>query len=191
MSKLRSDIPVEEAVTRHVAGESLRSLATAYGVTVHTLSRHIRRAGGEIRSKHDATVHANLQRPRGHGSRGGKPKGEAQRSFKRRRKGEAVTAYDYIKALRGEKMAIVQQYRNERGCQECGEKHPAVLDLHHTQPKHSRLTKRSVSGNIRTGGYNWRDLSYDDLRIELSKCIVLCSNCHRILEAEEKARAAM
>lgn len=88
---------------------------------------------------------------------------------------------EYVHVLRVRKAAIVRQYKNDHGCQRCEETHPATLDLHHRDPddKHPRLKRKNSSGNRRTGGYFWRDLSYKDLELELAKCEVVCSNCHR------------
>lgn len=90
-------------------------------------------------------------------------------------------AVEYVYALRKRKAAIIKEFKESRGCQRCGEMHPATLDLHHVNPedKHPRLKRKNASGSRRTGGYFWRDLSYADLEAELNKCQVLCSNCHR------------
>lgn len=79
------------------------------------------------------------------------------------------------------RLEIVQSFRNERGCEECGEKHPAVLDLHHRDPtsKHPRL---------KVGSRAWRTMRVSDIEAELEKCDVLCSNCHRIRESERRQR---
>lgn len=173
MATLRSSVPVDEAAQRHLAGESLRSLAREYGVTVHTLSRHLTRAGHPVRDQAQAAVAANLKRPRGQGSRGGK------------------TGAQHVKELRCRKAAIIAKWKADRGCQRCGEMHPATLDLHHRDPaeKNPRLKRKNASTTRRTGGYFWRDLSFADLAEELAKCTVLCSNCHRIVEWETRGNA--
>src|SRR5215471_11707213 len=161
MAKLRRDLPVDDLAARHAAGESLRSLAAAYGTTVHTLSRHLDRAGYKVRSRSDANIAENLKRPRGLGSRGGQKTSDNR--------------YPYIKALRAKKAAMVSEYKNSRGCERCGETHPATLDLHHREERHPRL-RRKINGRPHVGGDRWRDLSFVDLEAELKKCIVLCSN---------------
>lgn len=187
MAILRSSVPVKEAARRHHDGESLRSLSVTYGVTVHTLSRHLRRAGHEVRSRSEANVIENKKRPQGFKSRGGeRDNAAAQSRHRKKRAGEATTAYDYVKALRGEKIAFVQRYRNERGCEECGEKHPAVLDLHHRDPSDKHSLLRMAAGRRPRGSL--RDLAWADLEAELAKCAVLCSNCHRIIEWEQRSR---
>jgi len=82
-----------------------------------------------------------------------------------------------MRDLRARKIAIVREYK-ARGCERCGEHHPATLDLHHHEERHPRL-RRVKAGRPAIGGFFWRDLSFKDLAIELEKCIVLCSNCHR------------
>ena len=75
------------------------------------------------------------------------------------------TQSDYMRTLRARKAAIIQKWKADRGCKECGEKHPATLDLHHRDPstKHPRLRRKNASTTRRTGGYFWRDLSFEDL----------------------------
>ena len=54
-------------------------------------------------------------------------------------------------------------------CTQCGEDHPAVLDFHHTDPTTKEFTVSKMMGK------------YSRRRIEkeITKCVVLCSNCHR------------
>lgn len=71
-----------------------------------------------------------------------------------------------------ERRAWLDQYKAERGCQECGEDDPKCLDLHHTDPTTKRLkhTHAMASG-----------LGMQSMKDEVEKCFVLCSNCHRKL----------
>lgn len=60
-----------------------------------------------------------------------------------------------------------------KGCQHCGFKaeHPCQLDIDHIVPK-------GKNGNDRQAiNTSW---SKDRLKKELTKCQVLCSNCHRL-----------
>lgn len=50
----------------------------------------------------------------------------------------------------------------------------AIFDFHHRDPE----TKEFSWGNKRTS--NW-----DNLKIELDKCDLLCSNCHRVVHDKE------
>lgn len=78
------------------------------------------------------------------------------------------------------KLDIIQAFRNERGCEECGERHPAVLDLHHREGETKNPRLAAPRG--------WTHLSYEDIKAEFLKCSVLCSNCHRIATAKARAR---
>lgn len=100
----------------------------------------------------------------------------------------AKTGAQAVADLRLRKRAIIEKWKADRGCKECGEMHPATLDLHHRDPatKNPRLKRKNASTTRRTGGYFWRDLSYEALAAELAKCDVLCSNCHRIIEWEKR-----
>lgn len=59
-------------------------------------------------------------------------------------------------------------------CQHCGvEGHPAIFDFHHIDPSEKDFAiARRKSKNIT-----------DEIKKELDKCILLCSNCHRIEHA--------
>ena len=55
-------------------------------------------------------------------------------------------------------------------CQDCGNTYPAcVYDFHHEDPKQKdfSIAKKSY-------------LSFDKVKDELDKCVLLCANCHRI-----------
>ena len=60
----------------------------------------------------------------------------------------------------------MRAYKVERGCQDCGENHPAVLELHHPDPSVKDMHPSDAS-------------SFKTFLEEAKKCIVLCANCHR------------
>jgi hypothetical protein len=68
-------------------------------------------------------------------------------------------------------------FKATKSCIKCGESHPATLDFHHTDPQ---KTDKKVY-ELAKDGHFW-------LRImrEIDKCVVLCSNCHRIHHYEER-----
>lgn len=72
----------------------------------------------------------------------------------------------------------VDNFKSEMGCKRCGEKHPAVLDCHHRDPK---IKYGKVSQLI-------NHKSYRRVFEEIAKCDVLCANCHRLEHWEEKSR---
>ena len=59
------------------------------------------------------------------------------------------------------------EWKSTLKCSVCGENHPSCLEFHHIDP-----TKKS---------YTIRDIKYSKIKldVELKKCIVLCTNCHR------------
>jgi len=162
-----------EIAERHAAGESLRSLAAAHGTSAQVLGRHLRRSGYTTRSRSEGTSLANATREWGPSRAQGQ-----------------VTAN---RKLRQRKREIVQTHRLGKGCEQCGIRHPAVLDLHHRDPadKHKALRKQQQRGGYRKGssGRGWAHMSFVDIEAELGKCIVLCSNCHRIQEYEARKEA--
>ena len=81
-------------------------------------------------------------------------------------------------ARRQAKLQYIQDYKLERGCQDpyClweGEFNPEMLDLDHVDPD-------TKSGYLRKNrGRAFYQLGWDNLIAEISKCQVLCANCHR------------
>lgn len=64
------------------------------------------------------------------------------------------------------------QYLAKKGCEECGERDPRVLEYDHKKPKEKH---RNV-GRLITDGFGWESPT---LKREVKKCRILCSNCHR------------
>jgi len=67
----------------------------------------------------------------------------------------------------------LQDYMNsqKKECSRCGyNKHPVCLDFHHINEK-EKLFRLSQFQLFRT---------MDKIKAEIKKCIVLCSNCHRL-----------
>lgn len=67
------------------------------------------------------------------------------------------------------------QYKSERGCYLCGEKHPARLDFHHLGEK-----TVNISSAVRQLGWSIQKVS-----VEIEKCVVVCCNCHRKIHWQE------
>jgi len=68
------------------------------------------------------------------------------------------------------------EFKSRLSCVHCGENHPATLDFHHVirHPSNRKIYELTRNG------------AYDAAIKEISeKCIVLCSNCHRIHHWEE------
>lgn len=77
--------------------------------------------------------------------------------------------------MRDEAREFVYQYLLDHPCQRCGEADPRVLEFHHIEGK-----DRAVSELV-AGGY-----PLAKILAEISKCQVLCSNCHRKLTMDER-----
>lgn len=75
-------------------------------------------------------------------------------------------------------LEVIEQTKQDRlknGCSICGLYHPAILDFHHLDPNNKDFTIAKS-----------RTKSKEKFLRELDKCIVLCSNCHRILHWRER-----
>jgi hypothetical protein len=90
-----------------------------------------------------------------------------------------LTASERQMSLQKRKAIMIRDYKVSIGCP-CGERHPAVLDLHHrdASAKHPLLKKK----NRQSGRRLLYQLGYDAIAAELEKCDVRCANCHRKLE---------
>lgn len=76
---------------------------------------------------------------------------------------------------------IIQEWFNQIKssftCKNCGMSHIATLDFHHKNPKEKEV-------NIHKAVHNgW---SKEKIENEMSKCDILCSNCHRIHHYNER-----
>ncbi len=65
-----------------------------------------------------------------------------------------------------------KEFKATLKCEQCGERHPACLEFHHTDPKQK---EQHISTAVQSG---W---GLNHIEDEIKKCIVLCSNCHRKL----------
>jgi hypothetical protein len=68
-------------------------------------------------------------------------------------------------------------YKATLACTNCGENHPATLDFHHVE-RHP--TNKKVHKLVQDGHW-WKRIME-----EIAKCVVLCSNCHRIHHHDER-----
>lgn len=75
-----------------------------------------------------------------------------------------------IGAIRRNKEYIYQD-KMARGCNRCTERRPSTLDYHHLD----RTTKEFTISRLRA-------VSFERLIKEIKKCVLLCSNCHRVEE---------
>ena len=70
---------------------------------------------------------------------------------------------------------FVYQYFLTHPCEKCGETDPRVLEFHHVGQKDMEITRMTSGG-----------LSLKRIQEEISKCQVLCANCHRKITVEER-----
>lgn len=75
--------------------------------------------------------------------------------------------------IEGRKSEIKEWFKlkkSELKCEICGESHIACIDFHHNDPS-------KKEGNVASYAvYGW---SKERISDEISKCSILCSNCHR------------
>jgi hypothetical protein len=74
-----------------------------------------------------------------------------------------------VKIRRHARVDWFNEYKTKLKCHVCGESRPLCLDFHHV----NRAEKDTCIGNMLLN-------SRSKILKEMSKCIVLCSNCHRV-----------
>lgn len=107
------------------------------------------------------------------------------RSGKGRQSGQRQTHCQrcfYVKYIRpniDRKTAVLQQYKVDQGCADCGyNTHPAALHFDHLPG-----VKKLFNVMERIGSY-----SMERLWAEIAKCEVVCANCHAVRTAERRIR---
>lgn len=73
-------------------------------------------------------------------------------------------------------LLTIREYKAVRGCADCGEKDPIVLDFDHSD----RALKSFNMGECTRRGF-----SLNTLLKEAEKCEVVCANCHRKRTAKQ------
>lgn len=94
-----------------------------------------------------------------------------QRGWEKRNR---VKRYAWNKKRIEESYKFINDIKSS-GCSMCPEKDIVCLDFHHTDPK----TKETNIARAINGG--WSNAS---IQKEIDKCILVCSNCHRKIEAK-------
>lgn len=85
---------------------------------------------------------------------------------------------EYQKERQVAARSFLTEYKMTRGCAKCGYRtHPAALDFHHVDPSGKEYAVGAM------GGGNWK---LEKIKAEVEKCIILCSNCHRVHTAQER-----
>lgn len=69
----------------------------------------------------------------------------------------------------------VKALKEKLECSKCHENHPACLEFHHIDSDNKEINLSQVASN------GW---SLAKIQLEITKCEVLCSNCHKKLHYE-------
>lgn len=76
-------------------------------------------------------------------------------------------------AIRQSRRVIIDQMKLQSGCMDCGYNlHAVALDFDHLVPSEKKF---NISQSI-------VNHSWESILLEIAKCQVVCSNCHRIRE---------
>jgi hypothetical protein len=87
---------------------------------------------------------------------------------------DPTKARQQIERIRERNAAFIQRHR-DKPCARCKKRYPLIcMDFHHRDPSRKLFS-------INTKGAATRGLT--SIAAEIAKCDVLCSNCHRLVEA--------
>ena len=75
----------------------------------------------------------------------------------------------YVRNRDGKIQEWFREYKKTLACEVCGESHPACLDFHRRDPGEKRFSVSTRRDRPSMAG----------LLKEITKCRVLCANCHR------------
>lgn len=67
-----------------------------------------------------------------------------------------------------------KDYKNNLICKLCGESESCCLEFHHTDNN----KEGNISQLITNNGWSW-----NAVKLEIDKCVVVCANCHRKIHA--------
>ena len=84
---------------------------------------------------------------------------------------------DYVAKQKIATKKLFQEYKNTLRCSKCDFNHPAALDFHHINSSEKEI---DISSAVSRNGWSWKRI-----KKEIDKCVVLCSNCHRIEHYEK------
>lgn len=84
---------------------------------------------------------------------------------------------DITKNSKQTKRSWITELKSTLVCSSCPENHPSCLQFHHLDPTKKENT---IANSLRLG---W---SKEHILSEISKCIVLCANCHFKFHYNEK-----
>lgn len=100
------------------------------------------------------------------------------KEYKRTETGKAVLKRASHR-LHTKRRAFLQAEKLRQGCVDCGyNKHAAALDYDHVDPRQKSFVVSQCVGR-----------SLEVLKAEIAKCVVRCSNCHRIKTWESRQAA--
>lgn len=87
----------------------------------------------------------------------------------------ARVIFDWKKRTRRQRSAWFKELKGTLRCCKCGFNHPAALQFHHIGEKSAEVGRLVNLGK-----------PVDTIMKEISKCEVLCANCHAIVHHEER-----
>ena len=98
---------------------------------------------------------------------------EPNHKFKKRKNDEVK----FDRRLKENKIKYINTFKRKQICIVCGESSYCCLEFHHLNRENKLFTISSAICNIKIGMRQLKD--------ELKKCVIICSNCHKKLHFNE------
>jgi len=90
--------------------------------------------------------------------------------YENRSEEQKAQKVEYNRNRKARSRQMIQEFKLGKSCS-CGENHPACLEFHH-------ITDDKGVNIADAVGKGW---SWEKIKSEINKCILICANCHRKL----------
>lgn len=84
--------------------------------------------------------------------------------------------FERNKKRRRNLQVMLMEYLSDKGCVDCGEKDPIVLEFDHIDPKTKTASVANMIRHLR---------NVDKVLEEINKCEIRCANCHKRRTAKQ------
>lgn len=171
----RGGVAREQLLPLLAEGLTTRQLAERLSVSQTTVRHWLKRYGLET-----AGARRVSPRPLADGAAVGTCKRHGETAFARRRDGgwRCLACRSEAVTQRRRRVKAILVAEAGGACTACGyDRHPAALQFHHIDPSEKRFALSDL-GLAR---------SLEKARAEAAKCVLLCANCHALVEAGEAA----
>jgi len=96
--------------------------------------------------------------------------------YERNREKHRAATREQKRKCREKIRSVLLRIRRNNPCCMCGENDPVCLDFHHVEPKTKVSEVSTLAAQL---------TSIETILKEVSKCVIVCSNCHKKIHAKK------